>query len=276
MDWFYVLNQQQQGPVPDAQLDELVRSGVIDRNTMVWREGWANWQPLQTARPVAGGASVPAPPVLVSGPVATCVECRGVFAQNDMVCLNRMWVCAQCKPLFLQRLAEGVSPATAAGMAWRADRRLVMRPQTPLPDRCVKCNEPAGGYQLKRQLYWHHPGLYLLILVSLLVYAIVALCVRKKALIHIGLCERHRKQRGYVIAGSWLAVLGGLVMLIAGLSNSSGSLAVTGVVLLLGGAIFGAIRGPMVSAAKIEKDFVWVRGPGQAFLAELPEWTGPR
>jgi hypothetical protein len=276
MDWFYVLNQQQQGPVADAQLDDLARSGVINRDTLVWREGWANWQPMGTARPVGSGAAVAAPPMLASGSVATCVECQGVFAQNDMVRLNQMWVCARCKPIFLQRLAEGVSPATALGMVWRVNRQLVMRPETPLPDRCVKCNAPANGYQLKRQLYWHHPALYLLIIVSLLVYVIVAICVRKKAVIHIGLCEHHRKQRGYVIAGSWLAVVAGVIMLIAGISNSSGGLAVAGIALLLGGAIFGAVRGPMVAAAKIDKDYVWVRGPGQAFLADLPEWTGPR
>jgi hypothetical protein len=25
----------------------------------------------------------------------------------------------------------------------------------PWPDRCVRCNEPAAGYRLKRDLYWH-------------------------------------------------------------------------------------------------------------------------
>jgi hypothetical protein len=43
MKWFYSLDGQQNGPVSDDQLDELLRSGKINRDTHVWREGMTDW-----------------------------------------------------------------------------------------------------------------------------------------------------------------------------------------------------------------------------------------
>ena len=44
MNWFYVENGQQRGPVSDADLANLTRTGVIQPDTLVWREGMADWQ----------------------------------------------------------------------------------------------------------------------------------------------------------------------------------------------------------------------------------------
>src|SRR5262249_21997100 len=143
------------------------------------------------------------------------------FPESEMVFLNRSWVCARCKPVFLQRLMEGGAPAAVtSGAIWRHRRQMILRSDTPLPDLCLRCNAPANGYRLKRQLYWHSPGYYLLILASILIYLIVALCVRKRAVLHIGLCETHRTQRRWFIAATWLAVLLGLAMLILGIAES--------------------------------------------------------
>jgi hypothetical protein len=30
----------------------------------------------------------------------------------------------------------------------------------------------------------------------------------------------------------------------------------------------------VVSAARMDREFVWVKGAGQPFLADLPEWSG--
>jgi len=269
MNWFYALNGQQAGPVSDAQLDELLRSGKINDDTRVWHEGMADWQPLHAARPAT------APPRPSGEPGVTCAECGGVFAPSEVIMLNRSWVCAGCKPRFLQRLREGAMPSGAAGGWWRTGKQLVTRPETLFPDRCVRCNAPAHGYRLKRQLYWHPPAYYLFILLNLLIYAIIAICVRKKAIVQIGLCDKHRLRRKWGILVCWLGVLGGLVMLIGGAIQSSGIVALLGIGLLIGGAIYGGITGARVSAARITQDCVWLKGVNQNFLAELPEWSGP-
>jgi hypothetical protein len=179
MNWYYALDGQQTGPVSESQLDELIRSGKINRDTKVWHEGMADWQRLHEVR----AAGLPPPPGLPSGVV--CVECGRTFPPGEVIQLNQSWVCAQCKPIFLQRLSEGAAPSGVG--IWRQGRRLVTRSETPFPDRCVKCNAPANGFRLKRVLYWSHPAYLLLLLCNLLILLIVYLIVRKKAVLHIGL-----------------------------------------------------------------------------------------
>jgi uncharacterized RDD family membrane protein YckC len=72
MNWFYVDAGQQAGPVPDEQLDELVRSGKVRGDTLVWREGLANWQAYSQARPEGVQPLAPvapaAPPLIGAAP----------------------------------------------------------------------------------------------------------------------------------------------------------------------------------------------------------------
>src|SRR4051794_37594891 len=86
------------------------------------------------------------------------------------------------------------------GGVWRDGLLLVMSKDGELPDRCLKCNLPAHGWRLKRNLSWHPQGWYLLILLHVLVYVIAALIVRKKATIMVPLCECHRRRRVRIIA----------------------------------------------------------------------------
>ena len=152
-------------------------------------------------------------------------------------------------------------------------QQLVTRSETAMPDRCVKCNAPANGFRLKRQLYWHHPGIYVLVVISILIYAIVALIVRKKAVLHIGLCTAHRTQRKWTIASCWLGALLGLVASGAGIGGAGWAVGLAGVVVLFVALIVGAVRGTVVSAAKIDKGIVRVKGVCPGFLASLPEWN---
>jgi len=270
MNWFYALDDRQQGPVADSQLDVLLQGGMIKPETLVWREGMANWQPLREVRNLPGSSTQAAPPV-----GAVCAECQRLFSPDEMVFLNHTWVCQQCKPLFLQRMMEGVAPVGGRGNLWREGRRLVARSDTPLPDRCVCCNAPANGYRLKRQLYWHPPAYFLLIVISILIYVIVALIIRKRAVLHVGLCEQHRAKRKRVILFSWLSVFLGLIMIFVGF-GTHGGISLLGLLVLLGAAIYGVIAARIVAPTKIEKELVWLKGPGTEFLDTLPLWSGLR
>src|SRR5690348_11688622 len=98
-----------------------------------------------------------------------CVECGNPFAQDDMVRLAEAWVCASCKPIFLQRLSEGVRAPGPKGTLWRLNKDFVFRAGEDMPDVCIRCNAPAGGYRMTRKLWWHSRWLYLLILAGLLI-----------------------------------------------------------------------------------------------------------
>ena len=77
-----------------------------------------------------------------------------------------------------------------------------MTRQALLPNRCIKCNEPAGR-TLKRTLSWHHPALYFSIFGGALIYVLLALILRKTAIVEIGLCEDHSAVRRRDIAITW-------------------------------------------------------------------------
>jgi len=114
MKWYYVENGQQAGPVEEAQLGELIQSGKLRGETLVWYEGMAAWQPLSAVCPPQFAAAVGAAPVgttSATGPTtdAVCVECGNLFRKEDMIPHAGGFVCANCKPVFMQKMAEGVA-----------------------------------------------------------------------------------------------------------------------------------------------------------------------
>jgi len=60
------------------------------------------------------------------------------------------------------------------------------------PAVCIKCGRPADGERLKKTSSWHPRWVYILILIALLIYIIVALVLRKSTTLHIPLCLTHR------------------------------------------------------------------------------------
>lgn len=156
---------------------------------------------------------------------------------------------------------------------------LVMDKHATLPDLCVRCNESAKGYRLRRNLSWHHPLYYILIVFpGLLIYVIVALIVRKTAKIQIGLCPQHRARRRNIIASCWAISLLGIIGPILALSfvpihqDYQGLVVLAGVVCFLFGLIFGAIAAPPVIPSKIDDRFVWLKKVGPEFLDNFPAW----
>ena len=111
MNWYYVNAGQQAGPVDDAQLEALARSGQIQDSTLVWREGMDQWQPYgSVAAPARPGGAVPAETAPIDpGAVneAVCAECGRIFPKDETIQFGDSRVCAACKPVFMQKLAEG-------------------------------------------------------------------------------------------------------------------------------------------------------------------------
>jgi hypothetical protein len=57
--WFYASEGQQRGPVPEAQLRELIWGGKIAADTLVWTDGMANWQKAGEIPGLLSGGSGP-------------------------------------------------------------------------------------------------------------------------------------------------------------------------------------------------------------------------
>ena len=109
MNWYYVEQGQQTGPVNDAQFAELVRTGKILPDSLVWREGMAAWQSYREAITPLPSSELPpgAGAAVGERPEAVCAECGKMFAVQDMIRHGGVYICANCKPVFMQKLAEG-------------------------------------------------------------------------------------------------------------------------------------------------------------------------
>jgi uncharacterized RDD family membrane protein YckC len=116
MDWYYAESGRQVGPIKEDALESLVRSGVIKPDTLVWREGMGNWQPYQTVQPMASAVTAGAGAV-DSAPIGQasrfCSECGRPFPPTELIAFGTALVCANCKPVFAQKLREGVLIAGA-------------------------------------------------------------------------------------------------------------------------------------------------------------------
>src|SRR5579862_8601869 len=112
MSWYYVEQGAQAGPVNNEQFAELVRNGKIQPDTLVWREGMTAWMPYREARvespsPSALGPGGGANPAMEEAAEAVCTEFGKLFPTQDMIRHGKSHVCANCKPVFIQKLAEG-------------------------------------------------------------------------------------------------------------------------------------------------------------------------
>ena len=109
MNWHYVSDNEQKGPVTQTDFEQLVQRGVVHGSTLVWHEGLAEWKTYGEL-----SATPPqAPLVGLSQAGVLCSICQQAFPLDQIIRLDNNYVCAGCKPVALQRVREGVSNSTA-------------------------------------------------------------------------------------------------------------------------------------------------------------------
>ncbi len=111
MKWYYADGGQSIGPAGKEEILELAESNVIKPETLVWHSGMSDWEPFgQVMKKKDDIRSEVGQP---EGPTggSICSECARRFHQDDMIRYGDAWVCAACKPAFVQKLKEGVMPA---------------------------------------------------------------------------------------------------------------------------------------------------------------------
>jgi hypothetical protein len=147
--WYYSNEDQQIGPHSKEEFDALVEDGTITGSTLVWHTGMKDWQSYETI-------ADPAPEKIVeeqdddtisvakeSGEgmdftnasagdteagMAICTECKNSFPETQLIQHNQSQVCINCKPVFLQKLQEGVktnSPSFQNGMNGNYDFQIM-------------------------------------------------------------------------------------------------------------------------------------------------------
>ena len=164
-------------------------------------------------------------------------------------------------------------PATyQEDQVWRHGKYLILRKGSALPDRCLKTNVPVHEPGLRRTLSWHHPAVFLALLANILVYVILALCLRKTAKVQLPVSKSANRKRQIAVAISILGFVGSWVAVVYSALEDLPALAGLGALGILGFAIYGVVYGRLVVARRITDDFVWLTGVCPEYLAELPEF----
>ena len=96
MEWYYEKNGAQSGPVSEDALKDLIASGEISSQNLIWKEGMADWSPYETVFAVA----------TVSG---KCPTCGTSVAADQLIPAGDRQVCPNCRDSYAQGLREGVT-----------------------------------------------------------------------------------------------------------------------------------------------------------------------
>lgn len=111
MNWYYSKMGVQVGPISDKEFQAMVNEGKIQPYTRVWNSTMTDWQEYGQIE----GSKPAAPPnearAVGSQGEASCSECGRISSQEEMIRYGDAWVCASCKPIFVQKLKEGVTVA---------------------------------------------------------------------------------------------------------------------------------------------------------------------
>jgi hypothetical protein len=194
---------------------------------------------------------------------------------NDHMCFQCGWPLQVAARIDSSQQPYFPHPSHGMASIWRSNSTLVMTKQAMFPGRCVKCNAYTDE-RLKRKLTWHHPALYLLVLVSILVYFIVALVVRKSATVDVGFCPEHLAARKKNLAITWALGLLSLGSLILAAMLEDMTFVFVSLAFLLATVIVGIITLRVVAPTKIDDHLVWLKGVNPDYLQQFPEWRGAR
>jgi len=161
-------------------------------------------------------------------------------------------------------------PPPMTGGIWRDHSTLVMTKDATLPDRCVKCDAPANGFRLERKLSWHHPALFLLIFLAWLIYLILAMALRKRATVYLGLCQEHYQRRRNSLAVGFSVLCVTFVAIPLAFVWDYPAVGLFALFGFLGSIIWLAFAARVVSVNKIDDRFVWLSGINENYLARFP------
>ena len=117
MNLYYEVGDQQVGPIGKTEFQSLVKTKKLNAKTLVWQEGMENWEELGVFVRNRQGKGVQKSTPADFVPKSVCSECGQAFAEENMIRFQDSWVCAGCKPVFVQKIKEGMSVAGAMDYA---------------------------------------------------------------------------------------------------------------------------------------------------------------
>jgi hypothetical protein len=172
----------------------------------------------------------------------------------------------------------GIMTATAPAPITRMGSKLFIpipysRGVVVLPRLCVRCGAAANGRPVEKMFYWHHPAIYLLIFAGLLIYAIVAIVVRKGMKVRVPLCAQHAQRRSVLVTLAWVLPLVGFadLFVLPRFNVDGGLVGLAFVCLLVAGIVLWAVVSNPIRPKFIDATRGEFTGFCETFLQQFPE-----
>jgi hypothetical protein len=142
-----------------------------------------------------------------------------------------------------------------------------------LPPPCVKCGSPADGKPVKKTFFWHSPMLYLIILLSPLIYVIVALIVRKGMRVRVPFCMQHAQRRSTLVMLAWVLPVIGIAdaIILPRFGVDVGIVVLITLALIVAGVVMWAVVSNPIRPSFIDQFRGDFTGFSQAYLQSIPE-----
>lgn len=183
---------------------------------------------------------------------------------------------------------------TPEGALWREGRLIVVKRGESLPERCVKCNQPAEGSSFRPRLFYYRWPIVIAIVVSAMaaawlltiflvpfgvVVAIAAVAVapalgRKSTRVEYRLCAVHRRKRLVLGVSALICLIGGFWLFFMGLTGNTGAVSAAGLVVFITAFVLALLRSQPLKLNLMEDKLVYLKGAGEQFLASLPAKAG--
>lgn len=159
---------------------------------------------------------------------------------------------------------------------FRDGKLLVVRDGTALPMVCIRTNQPVTekDWRKTKTLIWTPPWVYALIIVNLLIAAIVATIIQKKAKVTYSLGREARASINKKVGICLLMLFGAVGAIVVAFvqSNSGdssfGALIITAVVLLIGSLVMMILTNP-IKVSGYRDGWFQVKGCSPEFLDSI-------
>lgn len=164
---------------------------------------------------------------------------------------------------------------------WRDGKKLVVHRQAELPPICVKTNEPSQR-KIKRKYYWHHPAVYLTILLNIIIYVIVAMVVRKTHRLEVPISDETSTKRWSRIAFGWVMALAAIALFVGSIAwmLEPGNQDIAGyglfglfssAFILIFGSMMGSRAASILTPKKMTATATWFTGAHWEYLERFPQ-----
>ncbi len=170
-----------------------------------------------------------------------------------------------------EQIGESRRNQTSDGLVEADAKYLFVTDPAELPERCVRTNTTDDLVRVSRQLYYVHPATILGILFSLPGLLILYYIFRKGVYVSYWMNQAERSSQRVRLACALLGFLGGIAILIYGVSLSSAAGVISGIIVLMG-SLFGVIKfSNTIVVTKHKAGVFCLKGCSPAFLTSAME-----